>query len=251
MGTTCKNALLGNSLEDIEIFPVFSVTCLTKEIITHVFGMPFPPAAVPFWGTGTEEGRTYQTPGPVSELCSLRTMTSHRKPEDGWGHQSLQSGHSCSRQPCLIAPWPASRCHSKNRRERERFVGGLWAVCAVVLKSGNCDFPREPLGLLFSTTSTRKRCTFSTLSGWWCALCATLCRKGWKRIPPSLVGCPSLQLSAGSFVFQHPHLSPGAKIYSRALAMTFPYCLGPRHANLEIKGREGCFGPHRAWVFPP
>lgn len=129
MGTTCKNALLGNSLEDIEIFPVFSVTCLTKEIITHVFGMPFPPAAVPFWGTGTEEGRTYQTPGPVSELCSLRTMTSHRKPEDGWGHQSLQSGHSCSRQPCLIAPWPASRCHSKNRRERERFVGGLWAVC--------------------------------------------------------------------------------------------------------------------------
>lgn len=88
------------------------------------------------------EEHTYQTPGPVSELCSLRTMTSHRKPEDGWGHQSLQSGHSCSRQLCLTAPWPASRCHSKNRRVR-----GLWGVFAVVLKSGNCVFPIGPLGV--------------------------------------------------------------------------------------------------------
>lgn len=103
---------------------------------------------------------TYQTPGPVSELCSPRTTTSHRKPEDGWGHQSLQSGHSCSRQLCLTAPWPASRCHSKNRTAR-----GLWGGFAVTFKSGNCVFSTGPLGLLFPTTSTRKRCTLSVASG--------------------------------------------------------------------------------------
>lgn len=127
-----------------------------------------------------------------------------------------------------------------------------------MLKSGSCVFSVGPLGLFFSTTSTRIRCTLSaggqctlSVSGWWCALCVTLCRKGWKRIPSLLVGYSSLLLSAGSFVYQHPHLFPGAKLYSRALAMTFPCCPGPRHANLEIKGREGCEASTERGLFPP
>lgn len=146
---------------------------------THVFGMPFPPAAVPFWGTGTEE-HTYQTPGPASELCSLRTMTSHRKPEDGWGHQSLQSGHSCSRQLCLTAPWPASRCHSK----KKRFVGSF------------CVFPyKDPWGFSSPPLLQKKMHTLNSQE-LVCALCVTLCRNGWGRIPPYLwdaLPCCSLQ----------------------------------------------------------
>lgn len=190
-------------------------------------------------------GQTHQTPGPVSELCSPRTTTSRRKPEDGWGHQSPQSGHSCSRQLCLTAPWPASRCHSKNRTAR-----GLWGGFAAVLKSGNCVFSIGSMGLLFSTTSTRKRCTLSTQ---WLLVCP-LCHPVQERLEkdfPFVDGIPFLLPPAGSFLFQHPHLSPGAKLYSRALAMTFPYCPGPRHANLEIKGIKGCFGLHRAWAFFP
>lgn len=176
---------------------------------------------------------TYQTPGPVSELCSPRTMTFHRKPEGGWGHQSLQNGHSCSRQPCLTAPWPASRCHSTNRRAR-----GLWGVFAVVLKSGNCVFSVRPLGL----SSPPGKDAHSQHSG---LVVCPLCQPVQERVEkdsPFVGGIPFLLLSAGSFLFQHPRLSPGAKLYNRALAMTFPYCPGPRHANLEIKGREGCFG---------
>lgn len=172
---------------------------------------------------------THQTPGPVSELCSPRTMTSRRKPEDGVGHQSLQNAHSCSRQLCLTAPWPASRCHSRNRRAR-----GLWGVFAVVLRSGNCVFSTGPLGLLFSTFHMKR---MHTLNMQWllvCPLCHPVQERG-ERDSPLVGGMPFLLLSAGSLVFQHPCLSPGAKPYNTALAMTLPHCPGPRHANLGQK----------------